>query len=267
MKEIIRLREVNKTFTSEKGHNIEALQDINLSIEESQFICLLGPSGSGKSTLLRLMAGLMDASEGEVEVMGKSIKKPISEASMVFQEYSLLPWRNIIDNVAFGLEVRKVPKKEGYAIARNILGKFGLEGFEKNYPYELSGGMQQRAAIARAMAVSPEILYMDEPFGALDAHTRLQMQQELISFWLKDKRTIVFVTHSVEEAIFLGTRIIVMSSRPGRIIEDFQIDLPYPRDRWSGKFGHYFNRLMDLMNGKSSITEEYSEVYNQCNNL
>lgn len=249
MNNIIEINGVSKIFTTEKGQQVEALQKVDLGIDDHQFVCLLGPSGSGKSTLLRLMAGLIKASSGEIKVMGKKVEKPIKEASMVFQEYSLLPWRTVIDNVAFGLELRQVAKQKRYEEATVILDKFGLKGFENSFPYELSGGMRQRVAIARAMAISPKILYMDEPFGALDAHTRIQMQQDLLNFWLKDRKTIIFVTHSVEEAIFLGTRVIVMSARPGRIVADFQLKMDYPRNRLEPEFQKVFMELMDLMNG------------------
>ena len=252
MDKVIEITGVNKIFTSQKNQQIKALEDINLSIKNHEFVCIIGPSGSGKSTLLRLMAGLVPPTSGSVEVMGQSIETPISKASMVFQQYSLLPWRNVIDNVAFGLEIRGVSKEERYQVADQILKKFGLDGFNESYPYELSGGMKQRVAIARSIATSPDIIYMDEPFGALDAFTRSNMQQELRDFWLDDKRTIVFVTHSVEEAVFLGTRVIVMSSRPGCIIKDFNVDLPYPRDKWNEKFGSYVKELTDLMNNINS---------------
>lgn len=247
MENIIKTEGLYKTFITEKGQKIDALQDIDLSIEEHEFICLLGPSGSGKSTLLRILAGLEKPSKGLVRVLNKYMDSPIEEAGMVFQEYSLMPWLNIMDNVSFGLKLKKIPRKERYRISSRVIDRFGLGGFEESFPYELSGGMQQRAAIARSIANSPTILYMDEPFGALDAHTRYKMQEDLVGFWLEDRRTIIFVTHSVEEAILLGTRVIVLSSRPGEIMEDFQIDLPFPRNRWGEEFGEYFNKLMDVM--------------------
>ncbi|MCT4621448.1 MAG: ABC transporter ATP-binding protein [Marinisporobacter sp.] len=248
MDQIIEINGLSKTFFSEKKQAVCALKNIDLNIKDQEFVCLIGPSGSGKSTLLRLMEGLIKPSTGSIKVMDKPLEKPIAQAGMVFQEYSLLPWRNIIDNVVLGLEFRKMAKRERYEKAKDILKKFGLEDFHESFPHELSGGMKQRAAIARAIATSPKILYMDEPFGALDAYTRFQMQKELISFWIEEKRTIVFVTHSVEEAVFLGTRVIVMSARPGEIMGDFHIDLPYPRDRWNEEFAQYFKKLMDLMN-------------------
>lgn len=251
MENVIEIEELNKLFVTEKKQKINALRNINLDIKNQEFICILGPSGSGKSTLLRLMAGLIKPTMGSIKVMGKPITKPITESGFVFQEYSLMPWRNIVDNVSFGLELRKYTRKERYKIAEKILTKFGLKEFTKSFPYELSGGMKQRAAIARAMATSPKILYMDEPFGALDAYTRFQMQKDLIEFWLNEKRTIVFVTHSVEEAVFLGTRVVIMSPRPGEIVEDYKIDLDYPRNRWNEDFGGYFKTIMKLMNEMS----------------
>lgn len=245
---IISISNISKTFLTEKKQSVHALKGIDIEIREHEFVCILGPSGSGKSTLLRIMEGLERPSAGEICVMGKELKEPVLESGMVFQEYSLMPWRNIIDNVSFGLELRRVPKKERHERAGEILERFGLRDFKHSFPHELSGGMKQRAAIARAIATSPKILYMDEPFGALDAYTRFQMQKDLIGFWLEDKRTIVFVTHSVEEAVFLGTRVIMMSARPGMIAGDFQIELEYPRDRWNKKFGEYFETLMELMN-------------------
>lgn len=259
MEKVIEIKKLNKSFITEQKQEINALKNIGLDIKDHEFICILGPSGSGKSTLLRLMAGLIKPTTGSINVMGSPLTKPIAKAGFVFQEYSLMPWKNILDNVSFGLELRKYTKQQRYEIAEDILAKFGLKDFIKSFPHELSGGMKQRAAIARAMAISPKILYMDEPFGALDAYTRFQMQKELIGFWLKEKRTIVFVTHSVEEAIFLGTRVIIMSPRPGEIVADYNIDLSYPRNRWNEKFGSYFENIMDLMN-KISENEEPRKV-------
>ena len=166
---------------------------------------------------------------------------------MVFQEYSLMPWRDVLSNVELGLEMRHVPKAERRKKAKEMLETFGLGDFTKSFPYELSGGMQQRVAIARAMATDPTILYMDEPFGALDANTRYRMQQELHSFWVSAPRTVVFVTHSVEEALFLGTRVLIMSSRPGKVIQDIKVRLPFPRNRWSPEFGELFQQVMENM--------------------
>lgn len=248
MRDMITIRNLHKVFITETGQEVKALEDINLTVGADDFVCVIGPSGSGKSTLLRLMEGLLLPTSGEIRIMGKVVTQPLPEASMVFQEYSLMPWRKIIDNVAFGLEVRRVPKNQRYEIAANILKRFGLGDFMFSYPNELSGGMQQRAAIARALATSPLILFMDEPFGALDAFTRFQMQQELMGFWLEETRSVVFVTHSVEEAIFLAKRVVLMSPRPGKIAREYNIDLPYPRDRFSSKFRVYFEEIMEHMN-------------------
>lgn len=245
---IIEIENMSKTFYSESNKETLALKNINLNIKEQEFICIIGPSGSGKSTLLRLIEGLIFPTEGSIKVLGQEVKKPLEQASMVFQEYSLMPWRTVLENVSFGLEVKKIKKTQRESISKEILKTFGLEDFINSYPYELSGGMQQRVAIARAIATSPLILFMDEPFGALDAYTRFQMQKELIEFWLEEKRTVLFVTHSVEEAIFLGTKVILMSPRPGEIAKEYEIDLEYPRNRFDPTFGEIFEEIMDNMN-------------------
>lgn len=244
---ILELENVGKTFHSERGQEITALEDIDLSIDEEEFVCILGPSGCGKSTLLRMMAGLEKPTSGTILALDKPVVNPIPEAQMVFQEYSLMPWRDVLSNVELGLEMRHVPKAERRKKAKEMLETFGLGDFTKSFPYELSGGMQQRVAIARAMATDPTILYMDEPFGALDANTRYRMQQELHSFWVSAPRTVVFVTHSVEEALFLGTRVLIMSGRPGKVIQDIKVRLPFPRNRWSPEFGELFQQVMENM--------------------
>lgn len=249
MDDLISLRHVSKTFWSEKGQSLLAVDDVSLKVGANEFVCLLGPSGSGKSTLLRILAGLTPASAGDVRVLGREIRKPIPEASMVLQDYSLLPWRTVLENVAFGLELRKRSRPERLEIARAALQSVGLGSFCEAYPYELSGGMQQRAAIARSLAIAPQVLYMDEPFGALDAFTRKQMQEQLLRLWLRDKKTVVFVTHSVEEAVFLGTRVVVMSARPGRIVADLPIDLPHPRRSADPEFGSLVDHLMSMLMG------------------
>ncbi|MCL2200984.1 MAG: ABC transporter ATP-binding protein [Oscillospiraceae bacterium] len=243
----IEVSSVSKTFFGEKGMVVKALDAICLDIRPHEFVCILGSSGCGKSTLLNLMAGLISADGGMIKVLGNTIKKPIREAQMVFQEYSLLPWRTVLDNVSLSLELGGVSKKERHHRARQLLNSFGLDEFCNSYPHELSGGMRQRAAIARALSTGPDVLYMDEPFGALDAHTRLKMQQELLNYWLGEKKTVVFVTHSVEEAVFLGTRIIVLGGRPGTIRKDIAIELNYPRNRWHSEFGDYCSSLLQAM--------------------
>jgi NitT/TauT family transport system ATP-binding protein len=229
---LLEVKGVFKLFNA-NGNQMEALQNINLEIEENEFICFIGPSGCGKTTLLRIIAGLEEPSGGEILLEGRPIKGPGPERGMVFQEYSLFPWRTVLDNVAFGLELKGISKEERHIKARQYLKMVELERFEERYPHELSGGMKQRVAIARALVNDPKALLMDEPFGALDAQTRNIMQSELLRIWEEEKKTIVFVTHSVDEAIYLADRIVIMSARPGKIKDVIKIDLPRPRSRTS----------------------------------
>jgi NitT/TauT family transport system ATP-binding protein len=223
---------------------MEALQDINLSIKENEFICFIGPSGCGKTTLLRIIAGLEEPTSGTISLGGVAIKGPGPERGMVFQEYSLFPWRTVLDNIAFGPELRGVPTTERQEKARQYLKMVGLERFETRYPHELSGGMKQRVAIARALVNDPKALLMDEPFGALDAQTRNVMQSELLRIWEEERKTVVFVTHSVDEAIYLADRIVIMSARPGRIKDTIEIDLPRPRNRTSPEVNQIRDRIL-----------------------
>lgn len=219
-----------------EGAQVAALEDVNLEIEDEEFVCIVGPSGCGKTTLLRIIAGLETASSGEAKLMGKPISGPDPERGMVFQEYSLFPWRTVIDNIKFGLEMKEVEKAERDQIAEKYLEMVGLSSFRDAYPFELSGGMRQRVAIARALANDPEVLLMDEPFGALDAQTRNMMQRELLEIWEKTRKTVIFVTHSVDEAVYLADRIVMLSSRPGRVCEIIPVNLPRPRERTAPEF-------------------------------
>lgn len=246
---------LSKTFETEKGRKVNALSDINIEIEEDEFVTLLGPSGSGKSTLLRLALGLTEPTEGRVVVGGNEVDSTPENACMVFQEYSLMQWRTVIDNVVFGLEIKRVDKKERYRIGMEILENFGLKNFEKSYPYELSGGMQQRVAIARTIANSPKYLFMDEPFGALDAFTRFKMQKDLIDLWIKDKQTVLFVTHSVEEAVYISNRIVILSPRPGRVYKIYENHMPFPRDRYSEEFQSMVKEIMNEMISLDNISD------------
>ena len=222
---------VSKRFPADTGEGTEALREISLNVAEGEFVCLLGPSGCGKTTLLRIIAGLETPSEGEVRVDGVPVTGPTPRLGMIFQDYSLYPWRRVLDNIAFGLELAGVEKGERLARAREYLDLVGLDGFADAYPYELSGGMRQRVAVARALATDPAVVLMDEPFGALDAQTRNAMQRELLEIWTKTRKTVLFVTHSVDEAVFLADRIVVLSARPGRIREIVEVPEPRPRDR------------------------------------
>jgi NitT/TauT family transport system ATP-binding protein len=223
----IDVRSVEKVYPSEQGL-IHALEDINLTVVDGEFLCILGPSGCGKSTLLRILAGLNQQSAGEVIVHTvQNGHRP--QNAVVFQEYAIFPWRTVKDNVSFGLEMRGVSKVGRETRTAQYLAKVGLTQFAEHYPYQLSGGMKQRVALARAMATDPEVLLMDEPFGALDAQTRSVLQEELLRIWEDEKKTVVYVTHSIEEAIILGDRVVLMTARPGRVKNIYLVDLPRPR--------------------------------------
>ena len=238
---------IGKTFTSRSGKNLTALDDVSLAVREGEFVCLLGPSGCGKSTLLRILAGLETRFEGTVFSEGERVLGPDRKRGMVFQEYSLFPWRTIEENVAAGLEFAGVPAAGRRERSLSFLDLVGLSGFAHSVPHELSGGMRQRAAIARALAADPRILLMDEPFGALDAHTRILLQKELLRIWSASRKTVVFVTHSVDEAVYLADRIVVMSARPGRIIEEISVDMERPRRRDDSKWGVLTTRILALL--------------------
>ncbi|MCX9012217.1 MAG: ABC transporter ATP-binding protein [Candidatus Methanoperedens sp.] len=218
---------------SRRFNNFIAVSDVNLEVEDGEFVCLLGPSGCGKTTLLRLVAGLDTPTEGELFLDGKRIEGVNKECGFVFQEYVLFPWRTVRENIEFGPEVKGLPKEERERISQHYIDLVGLRGFEDHYPLELSGGMKQRVGIARAYANHPKLLLMDEPFGALDAQTRNLMQAELLRIWEKEHISALFVTHSVDEAVYLSDRVVVMSARPGTVKEIFENNLPRPRVRTS----------------------------------
>ena len=207
----------------------EALHDVSITIAPGEFVCLLGPSGCGKSTLLGALAGHLQASAGTIRVDGTPIQGPHPDRGLVFQQHTLFPWKSVLDNVAFGLKMKGVARAERLAQARDLLKLVGLEGFEQSYPSQLSGGMQQRVEIARVLINHPRVMLMDEPFGALDAQTRLKMQELLLDVWSRVYTTIVFITHDIDEALFLADRIFVMGPRPGRIVEEIQLDFARPR--------------------------------------
>ncbi len=224
------IRNVGMTYSGIAG-NVEALREVDLTIEPGEFICLVGPSGCGKTTLLNIVAGFLEPTSGEVFIESRRIQGPGPDRCVVFQQYAVFPWLTVRQNVEFGLHLgaNRRPASEVKAIADRFIEMVGLKEFEDAFPKELSGGMKQRVAIARAYAVNPEVLLMDEPFGALDAQTRQFMQESLLQIMEKERKTVLFVTHGVEEATFLSTRVVIMAARPGRIREIIPIDLPYPR--------------------------------------
>lgn len=244
---VLEARGVRKRFVTSKGNAVEALDNINLEVRENDFVCIVGPSGCGKSTLLRMAAGL-ESIEGEgLLYRGEPISRPRREIGMVFQEYSLLPWRTVADNVSLGLEFARKTKKQRRQAAEEYLDLVNLRDFAHCLPHELSGGMRQRVAIARALANRPDVLLMDEPFGALDAHTRILLQKELLRIWEQRRTTIVFVTHGVDEAVFLADRVVVMSPRPGRIRAEVPVPLPRPRDRADPAYAGLAARILDML--------------------
>lgn len=228
---LIEARNVCKVYNPKGNNPVVAIEDFSLEIQDKEFVSILGPSGCGKSTFLLLVVGLETLSSGELTIHGQPIRGPGVNRAIVFQEYLLFPWKTVLGNVAFGPEMKRVEKSRRDEIASRYIHLVGLDGFEYRYPHELSGGMKQRVALARALANEPEVLLMDEPFGALDALTRETMQQELLRIWQESKRTVLFVTHSINEAVLLSDRVVVMSNRPGKIIETLPIDLPRPRNR------------------------------------
>ena len=229
---VVSIQNVNKIFGEGTTNQVHALKDINLVIQLNEFISLIGPSGCGKSTLLRLIGDLTSTSSGQVTINNKSAHQARLDRDygMVFQAATLYDWRTVTKNVQLPLELMKYSQEKKEARTRDMLALVELSDFAKHFPWQLSGGMQQRVAIARALAFEPSILLMDEPFGALDEMTRERMNLELLNIWEKTRITVIFVTHSITEAVFLSTRVIVMSARPGRIISDIKIDLPHPRD-------------------------------------
>ncbi|TPJ64736.1 ABC transporter ATP-binding protein [Mesorhizobium sp. B2-6-1] len=238
------------TVDGEETDRVTVLDGVDLSIRKGEFITLVGPSGSGKSVLLDIIGGLTQASGGDVQLDGRRITRPDPKTGYVFQQYALFPWRTALANIEYALEVRGVAKAERTVTARHLLSLFGLAGFEDRFPNQLSGGMQQRVAIARALASNPEVLLMDEPFAALDQQTRELLQGELLRIWGKIKTTVIFVTHSIDEAIFLADRVVVMTARPGAVKEIIDIDLPRPRDgdiRASTGFNGYRGRVWDAL--------------------
>jgi NitT/TauT family transport system ATP-binding protein len=232
---LIEIRNAGKTFVRKEKHGrqsvFRAVAGVELTVADNEFVTLLGPSGCGKTTLLRMIAGLADGYDGQIRVDGDPVTGPAPSRAMVFQSFALLPWADVLRNVAFGLELAGVPKAKRIETARQLVKLVGLAGFENALPRELSGGMRQRVGIARALAVKPKVLLMDEPFGSLDEQTKWVMQEELLSIWEKEPKTVLFVTHSIDEAILLADRVVVMANKPGRVAHIEKVNLPRPRTR------------------------------------
>jgi len=255
MQAYIRAQGINLTFRPRNRAPVNALRDFDLAIERGAFVTIVGPSGCGKSTFLNILLGLIPPDSGEMAIAGRRIAGPGTDRAMVFQEFGLLPWRTVLGNVELGLELKGVDATERREVCQRFVDLVGLTGFTNHYPHELSGGMKQRVGLARALATGPEVLLMDEPFAALDAQTRDIMQAELLRIWQEERKTVLFVTHQIEEAVYLSDWVIVMTKRPGRIKTTINIDLPRPRDyemRVSQAFNVYklaiWNELKDEIN-------------------
>ena len=245
----VSIQAVSRTFEGHKGQRTQALLPVDFEVRDNDFVTILGPSGCGKSTLLRIVAGLDHATSGRVLLDGVPVEGPGADRGMVFQSYTLFPWLTIEQNIRFGLRERGMPEAQQKERAAYFIAKVGLRGFEQHFPKQLSGGMQQRTAIARALANDPKILLMDEPFGALDNQTRVLMQELLLGIWEAERKTVLFVTHDIDEAIFMANRVAVFSARPGRIKTELTVDLPHPR--------HYTVKTTpEFMALKARLTEE-----------
>jgi NitT/TauT family transport system ATP-binding protein len=247
---LIRVAGLEKRFTSRHGEDVVALSGIDLEVRRGEFLAVVGPSGCGKSTLMRIVAGLLGPTKGNVSLAGKPVIGPSNDVGIVFQAATLLAWRTVIDNAMLPAQLQKLDLAASRARVERLLKLVGLEGFERKYPFELSGGMQQRVSICRALSHDPSILLMDEPFGALDAMTREQMNLELMHIWSDEQKTVVFITHSIPEAVFLADRVVVMTPRPGRIARIIEIELPRPRTLSTlaeARFGELCGRIRALL--------------------
>lgn len=248
---MVRIEDVSVSFRRDSQDSYQALAAVNLQVRNSEFVCLLGPSGCGKTTLLNAVAGFVLPATGRILVGNRLVTEPSPECGMVFQEYGLFPWFTVRQNVEFGPRVRGLPSSEVATIADSYIDLVGLRGFESFYPKSLSGGMKQRAGLARALANHPTLLLLDEPFAAVDALTRDRLQEELLGLWERERITCVFVTHSVAEAVFLADRVVVMQAQPGRVSAELKVDLPRPRDRNSVEFVRVQRDVAQLVAGTS----------------
>ncbi len=250
----ITIHEVRKEFTNPDGSKVVALNNISLDIEPGSFVSLIGPSGCGKTTLLRAISGLNLADSGEIFVDGKKVTQPGPDRGYAFQQANLFPWLTIRDNIAFGLKARRSYKKEREQVDK-FIELVGLKGFEKSYPHQLSGGMNQRASLARALVVHPKVLLLDEPLGALDAFTRMNMQDEILSLWREHRMTMIMVTHDVDEAVYMSDKVIVMSARPAKVEKIIDINLPRPRVRGQDLFFEYRTQILKILNFAGQVKE------------
>lgn len=254
---VIDIQNVGMTYKSREGSEVTVLDNCDFAVQDGEFISIVGQSGSGKTTLLRIIAGLLENTQGQVLVKGNPVADSLRELAMVFQNPVLLPWRNNISNILLPMEFRNAVTPETKEYAAHLLDMVGLGGSEKRFSYELSGGMQQRVAIARALVSRPEILLMDEPFGALDAMTRDTMNIELQRIWKETNQTVLFITHSISEAVWLGDRVVVIGDRPGRVIADIKIDIPRMRTkehRFSSEFAEYVSQIETLIGAPGAIS-------------
>jgi NitT/TauT family transport system ATP-binding protein len=254
---------IQMEYIRRDGTVLRAIDDITLGIEPGEFVSIVGPSGCGKTTFLKIVNGLLKPTSGNLLVQGRPLQQRSGDRAMVFQEAALFPWYTVQRNIGYGLECQRVPKGEIQKRVEPFIRMVGLEGFDKHYPYELSGGMQQRANLARALVVDPAVLLMDEPFAALDAQTREMMQSELLDIWSQTSKTVLFITHQINEAIYLSDRVIVMSARPGRIIADMTIDIPRPRTlavKRTEEFLHFEDEIWALIESQARATMQADQL-------
>jgi ABC-type nitrate/sulfonate/bicarbonate transport system ATPase subunit len=256
----IEIQSVSVEFAARSAETyLTALADVSLDVEDGEFVCLLGPSGCGKTTLLNSIAGFMGPTQGQIQVNSRAVEGPGPDRGMVFQEYGLLPWFTVEQNIQYGPKLKGLSKDELQRISNQYVELVNLAGFEHHYPNELSGGMKQRVGIARALANQPDILLLDEPFGALDEQTRHLLQEELLKIWEAERRTCIFVTHSIAESIFLADRVVVMTARPGRIKQEIRISFPRPRDRASEEFFALYREVNEILRGEIERASEVSD--------
>jgi NitT/TauT family transport system ATP-binding protein len=255
---ILKFDSIDVKYNQGKPNELHALKNVSGEVFEGEFISIIGPSGCGKSTLLHTLDGLLSPTSGSIYVKGKQVDRPGGSRAMVFQDFALMPWQTVYQNVAFGLRLAGKPDREIRDRVMHYIKMVGLEGFDGKYPHQLSGGMKQRVGIARAFAVEPEVLLMDEPFSAIDEQTREIMQEEVLKIMLNEKKTVIFITHSIDESVFLSSRIFLMSVRPGQIIEELNIDIPYPRTletKALPEFQAYKAKIWDHLKGE--VTRQY----------